>query len=369
MKIKSNKILLEKIFNTLEPAIDSVNPFPSLLGMFLDVSESTATIISSNGDISIKHKVISNSNFSIEKPGIVLVPSYLFRNIIRRLNGEIIIENKNGILYIENEGSIYTINCLDSKEYPQIDFELSDYLKVNLSSKFIKKVIRNVSFSASNNENSNIILSGVNFNLNEGKIISTATDSFRLSQEISEVNSKESFNFTITSKNLRDLFSNLASKEVELLIDENKINIIDENTVYQSKLISMPYLEVSKIIPKNFERKLIIDKKIFNSYLNKASVILNERYNAIDITISNEKIIISSQRKEIGATNIVLSNDFYSYSGNPVKFRLNNKFVKDAINVFDGNIEILMNSNTNPLLVKSESSLDNIQLISPLRMN
>ncbi|AAT27488.1 DNA polymerase III subunit beta [[Mycoplasma] mobile] len=369
MKIKSNRRTLEKILDIFNPTIDSTNPFPALLGLYFDVNESTTTIISSNGDVSIKHKIVSNENFKIIEPGILLIPSSLFRNIIKKIDGEVFIRNEGLILYLENEGNIYTINCLESENYPKIDFNLIDHKKVVINSSFIRDVIKNVSFASSSSETNNLVLSGVNFNLNLNKIIATATDSFRLAQESSSTLTNGDFNITITAKNLRDLFSNLNSEKVELLIDEYKINIIDENTIFQAKLINMPYIDVTKIIPKNFEKKLYIEKRVLNNYLNKAMVVLNERYSAIDVSISNEEIIFTSQRKEVGATKLVLKNDSFTFEGTPIKIRLNSRFIKEAINVFENNIEILMNSSEKPVLIKDKDSFNNLQLISPLRIN
>lgn len=368
MKFSFNQKKLLKKLENVNKAIDSMNVFLPLRNFFFDIQEDKVIIKGSNGNFSIETKIKANPNIlEIEEQGSFLVPSTLFLNIVRKCDGmmEFNIENNN--MKIKNERDIYEINLMDAKEYPSIDFELYGN-KINVNATELREAIKNVIFAASQKEEE-IVLNGVNLKMEDKKLIITATNSYRLAQEIIDINDDRNlfFDVTIHNKNIKDFIPAEANEEVVLYANDYKVNLVYQDTILQSKIIDVPYKDISKIFQTNFSKKIVIDRNVLSNAVSKATVITGDTYNKIRFNISEEQISISSVRDEIGQTNVILTNEQFGYEGEGIVITLNFKYLKEAINVFDGKIEIYLNNSHSIILITSEQKKNNKQIISPLR--
>ncbi|WP_027123028.1 DNA polymerase III subunit beta [Metamycoplasma spumans] len=361
MQLKINKLLLEHAIERVAKAIDS-NPFiPSMKGVLISAQDNKITFIGSNGEISIKHEVETSLDAEITVPGIFLVELSLFRNIIKKLDGDVVLDSDDKILKISTENDEYCLNLYPTNEYPDIDFEVyGDTLKIKWND--FKEMIRDVIFAASNNETT-LILCCVNIMAHNNKLKLVTTDRHRYAEVINDTESPAEFNISILSKNLRDLMNFEYSSDVILHISEHKILFQIDNTIIQSKVIDQPYQDVSKIVPKEFETELKISKKELNNLLNKASVIITENYNKIRFHILDDTLTISSTRDEIG--NAKVKTQKFEYNGQELKLALNGKYLKEAIAVYDDNLVISFTKNNLRIVITSPSKPNVLQLITP----
>ncbi|SYV89519.1 DNA polymerase III beta chain, partial [Metamycoplasma alkalescens] len=124
MKLKINKLLLDSIIERVAKAIDP-NPFiPELKGILIVAEGNKITLIGSNGTISVKHEIITSLDAEIITPGRILVDLYLFRNIIKKLENDIVLESQENKLNVETENDHFSLNLYNIFEYPDIDFSI-----------------------------------------------------------------------------------------------------------------------------------------------------------------------------------------------------------------------------------------------------
>lgn len=365
--IFDQKSFLKMLENSYK-AVDSINIFLPLRNFFIETYENKLIIKTSNGNFSIQNSFIEKSEIlEIKSLGKCLVPSTVFLNIIRKCENKIEIEKVNNVIYIKNNLDTYEINVLDATEYPSIDFELYG-TKININSNKLKSAIKNVLFATSQKEDE-VILNGVNLKLENQKLFITATDSYRLAQEIIDVNDDRNlfFDITVNNKNIKDFIPDNIEDEVVLYINDYKINLVYKNLITQSKIIDAPYKDVSNIFKKEFDKKLIINHSIFSNAISKATVITGDSYNKIRLQINKEQIIVTSIKDEIGNTKVVLMNDQYRYEGNEIIITLNFKYLKESINIFNEIVEVNMRNSQDIILITSKEKENSKQIISPLK--
>ncbi|BAP39477.1 DNA polymerase III subunit beta [Metamycoplasma canadense] len=363
MELKINKLLLDFAIERVSKAIDP-NPFiPELKGIFLIAEGNKITLIGSNGAISIKHEITTSLEAEIIVPGRILVDLSLFRNIIKKLDDEIILKSEENTLEVLTENDRFSLNLYNVTEYPIIDFsKYGEQLKVNWQK--LKNIIKNVSVSASALE-TNIILSCINISCQNKKIKFVATDKYRYTEEVIEIENDINFNISILAKNLKDALNFEYNGDVILNISDQKISFEIDNTTIESKVVDQVYLDVSKILPKNFAYYLTISKKELNNLLNKASVIITENYNKIRLFIQGDTLTISSTREEIA--NAEIKTQKFSYSDIELKLALNSKFLKEAIQSFDDEIKLSFTADKMRIVITSESNPNLYHLITPQR--
>lgn len=357
----------ETLLNSLEnviKAIDVNNIYVYLRYFYIDVLDEMITIKGSNGYFSIESKI--NTDIDVKSIGKFLIPSNTFLNIIRKCENEIHLKTNDSILEIENWKDKYQINLLDSNDFPNIDFSLYGN-KIKVNSEILKKAIDNVIFACSQT-NEDFILTGVNLKYEQGKLTLMATDSFRLSCETIEIKDDRniSFDITVMNKNIKNFIPNDLKEEVELYVNEHKINMINKLNNFQSKIIEAPYKSVSHLFDINFSKQLIIDKNIILNALSKVAIISGESsQNKVVFNISRENIKISTQSEEIGSSTIIIEKSNYEYDNDEISIILNYKYLKEAINVFNDKIRINLTESKGPILIDSENS-NSKQLISPI---
>ncbi|MGX9339648.1 DNA polymerase III subunit beta [Mycoplasma sp. 332] len=363
MELKINKLLLDAAIERVAKAIDA-NPFmPELKGILLSAEGNKITLIGSNGSISIKHDINVSLDAEIILPGKILVDLSLFRNIVKKLDNDIILKSKENTLELITENERFSINLYNLFEYPVIDFSVyGDQVKISWQK--LKNMVKNVSVSASTLE-TNIILCCINISAQNNQFKLVATDKYRYAEEIAEIADDVNFNISILAKNLKDVLNFDYSGDVILNISDQKILFELDGTVIESKVVDQVYIDVSRIIPKSFAYELIITKKELNSLLNKASVIISENYNKIRLHINDNILTISSTRDEIA--NAEIKTQKFSYNDSELKLALNSKFLKDAIQSFDDEIKLSFTADKMRIVITSQSNPKLYHLITPQR--
>ena len=207
------EILLENL-NVISRGLPAKSPMPILTGIKFEATDSDLYLTSSNTDISVE-VLINDVSLEITEPGKTVVPGKFFIEIIRKINSKkvnlYLIDDK--ILVIRADRGEYKLHIMDYMDYPNVDFVcLENPLK--LDAQILKKIIKETVFATAASEKKPI-LTGVNFKNEGGKLIATATDSFRLSQKIISIEDYNDFNITIPNKSLDELL-----KAIDLYDDE-----------------------------------------------------------------------------------------------------------------------------------------------------
>ncbi|AZZ65380.1 DNA polymerase III subunit beta [Metamycoplasma phocicerebrale] len=363
MELKINKLLLDNAIEKVAKAIDP-NPFiPELKGILLNAEGNKITLIGSNGAISIKHEILASMDAEIIVPGSILVDLSLFRNIIKKLDNDIVLKAQENTLEVLTENDRFSLNLYNAYEYPPIDFSIyGDQVKVNWNT--LKNIVRNVGVAASTLE-TNIILCCINMSAQNKKLKFVATDKYRYAEEVLDIEDDVNFNISILAKNLKDILNFEYNGDVVLNISDQKVLFEIDGTIIESKVVDQVYLDVSKIIPKNFAYTLVINKRELNNLLNKASVIISENYNKIRLHIQDQVLTISSTREEIA--NAEIKSQKFSYSDTELKLALNSRFLKDAIQSFEEEITLSFTADKMRIVITSESNPNLYHLITPQR--
>ncbi|MDP4042830.1 DNA polymerase III subunit beta [Mycoplasmopsis arginini] len=363
MELKINKLLLDNAIERVAKAIEP-NPFiPELKGILLIAEGNKITLIGSNGSINIKHDIETSLDAEIILPGRILVDLSLFRNIVKKLDNDIILKSKENTLELITENDHFSLNLYNVFEYPMPDFSIyGEQVKINWQK--LKNMVRNVAVAASVLE-TNIILCCINISAQNNQLKLVATDKYRYAEEIIEIDSNVNFNISILAKNLKDVLNFDFNGDVILNVSDQKILFVLDGTTIESKVVDQVYLDVSKIIPKSFANELIITKKELNNLLNKASVIISENYNKIRLHIAQDVLTISSTREEIA--NAEIKTQKFNYTDSELKLALNSRFLKDAIQSFDEDIKLSFTSDKMRIVITSDSNPKLFHLITPQR--
>ncbi len=371
------EVLLENL-NIISRGLPAKSPMPILTGIKLDVTSTDLYMTSSNTDISVE-TFVSDSSLEIQKPGKTVVPGRFFIDIIRKINSKkvslCLVDDK--VLVIKADRGEYKLHIMDPLDYPNIDFVSLENPLV-LPADRIKTLIKQTSFATATSEKKPI-LTGVHLKLDGTKLTAVATDSFRLSQTIMDVEDYKPFRITVPNKSLDELSKAIDNynENVTLYFSVNKLLVKFKNVLFQTRLLDGNYPDTSRLIPASYPIILKFNKDELLDAVERVSL-LSPRdkvssseiaYSIIKLTVSKDhSVMISTTNSAIGDAHEELIPTDTQISG-PITIGFSSRYLVEALRSFEST-EIALNCSEGirPFIITGEKDLNLTQLILPVRM-
>ncbi len=268
MKFNINQQDLQKSLNYCQGVIEKRSTLPILSNVLLEVGNSNLKITATDLDLIFIHKI---SDVEILEEGKTTTSSSIMYDIVRKFSsGKKINFSSSGEnkLHLESEKSVFNLNCINASEFPITEENFTEK-EFFIESKKLLKLLNKCKISVSNDETRHY-LSGIFFHLSqiEDKIYltSVATDSHRMSVSKVSLNEKVEFEpIILPKKTIFQLCALLENYEGEVKISniKSKIKFELNNSVLISKLIDGKFPNYVQVIPKENQKKLEVDLKLF----------------------------------------------------------------------------------------------------------
>lgn len=372
MKFKISRHHLLLALNTVSRAVSSKNPRLVLTGIKFELNQNGLYLTGSDNDVTIVTKIPYHLNedniiHPVENGVMVLSAKYI-TEIVRKLEGQMInfeVVDKT-ILKIQDDVSNFSINCMDSSEYPLVDLNLDGSI-IEIKAKELEEIINQTIFAASSSE-TRPILTGINFKCEDNVLECVATDSYRLAKKTLTLKNSSSFNVTIPSKTLLDISRILeGEKNVKISVSEKKVSFQFEKTFVSTRVINGTYPDTSKLIPTSFENKLLTLSQSLISAIDRASILFASSDKCVvRLFVDDEKAEISSRSQDIGS--VVEKITTYRYEGDALDVSFTAPYLIDAIRAIGTEeVYIFFNGDTKPFIVQSKDDRTITQLVLPVR--
>ena len=371
MKLKIKQNILMEHLNYAIKGISNKNIRPILNCIKFELTEDGLYLTSTDNDITIKTFIDKKNIEDIDTLGEIVVSGRYIYDIVKKLpndfiNIESVMDSK---IYITTTNSSFYLNCNNVSEFPIIDFEESEE-PIIIKNSIFKSAINQTAFASSTQE-SRPVLTGINFKIEDDILEFTATDSYRLAKKKINLDKKlsQSINIIVPTKNLVELVRMISDDEDNMVIHifNNKI-IFKFNTItLMSRLINGNYPDTSKLIPDEFEVKLLVNLNEFYNSIDRASLLTNEAdKNTVRLESNDNIVVLSSNIPEIG--NVEEKIEVKNINKKDIKISFSSKYIMDALRSLDcEEIELLFNSDIKPIIIKNPETDNLIQLVLPIR--
>ena len=369
MKFSVNQQELQKALSYCQGVIEKRSTLPILSNILLEVEDSKLTITATDLDLIFIQEV---NNVEIIEEGKTTTTSSIIYDIIRKfasgkkINLSLSSENK---LQLESEKSVFNLNCLNSSEFPLTDENFNDN-EFTINSKSLLKLLNKCKFSLSNDETRHY-LSGIFFHQTEieDKIFLTAaaTDSHRMS--ISKIRLSEKIEFEpiiLPKKTIFQLCSLLEDYDGEVKVSniKSKIKFELNNSILISKLIDGKFPNYSQVIPKNNQKKLEADLKLFVDSVDRVASISLDKKDGVKFNLTKNMLNLSVNNTSSGDGKESLNVKF----DHDLDISFNSRYLIDVASQLNGDkIEIFFNDTGSPALIKDPSDFDSIFVVMPMK--
>lgn len=370
MKITIKKSLLLNNLNKVTRAISGKAFDPALSSVKLDLDSKGLTLLGYNGDIAIKSFIKKNDDMMIEEEGKALITAKYFQEIVSKTPSESIsIEVLDDYKILLSAGkSIFNLNGISTKEYPDVNLETKDQ-KIEVPGTEFKEAIKQIAFATSLEEDRPII-TGINIKITGNVMQLCATDSYRLARRYIKLDNKikDTVNVTIPKTNAQELLNLIADNDEKIKFSffDNRLIAEYANFVFETRLINGSYPEVSNLFPTDFVLDINIDvNKLYKAIEMVSILIKDEEHSVVALEIKGNEMSFTLDSQEVGRAyqEIELDKEYADF-----KITFSSKFMLESLASFKSE-KILLQfvSNSKPIVLSDTENNNLSHLVLPRR--
>lgn len=325
-----------KIFSVVQDVLNAVptrTTLPVLSNMLLEVTDSKLKLAATDLDISM----ITTIPISTTKKGSITIPARTFAEILRELpESEIEINVTENRMELKVERGIYKISGIPSDEFPKLP-SVSLAKQIKIPGGDLAKMIRKTIFAVSTDE-TRPALNGVLWQTSGKFVQMVATDGHRLAKMSQKNNKLKGLHedIIIPPKVLNLLVKLLGDeeKDVGVIFGENNIVFNLGDSILASRLIEGPYPNFEQVIPKDNDKRLVVNKELLVSTVRRVSILSNTLTHQIKFSLKKDNLELSSANFDLGGeAKETISCD---YTAEPMDMGYNASYVLDILKQIDG---------------------------------
>lgn len=335
-----------------------------LEGIKLTAMGDTLTMFATDLELAIEKKI--NAQVLIE--GEIVVPGRLFADYAKKIEEEQVeldgtTTTKLVLRYLDSE---LQIKCLNADEYPMFRSVDTQNSFVILKREF-KDIIGRVLFSVASDDG-RPSLRGVCLNVKEDEIDAVASDGFRLAMAKAIIKNNGIIDkLVVPTKSISELSKLIDDGDdtVTVYVENNYMMVDLFHTKIVTRLISEDFINYEKIIPVTFSTVTTVDKKLFETAVDRVSLINRLDKKAFVKIEIKEDVILLNAHSDDGEINEKITTKLH---GKDLTIGFNAKYLIDCLRVIDEPVITLnFNASGSPGVIKSDSEKW-LYFILPLRV-
>ena len=322
---------------------------------------------------------------SIEREGKFIVNAQRLYQTVRVLPEDEITVDINDKLNctISSGKASFSMFAIRGEEFPNLPDLISDR-GFEISAESLRLMISKVSHSISDQEN-RPMLCGAFFKIKNDGIEVVSCDSYTLSRcqlkcdvsSIKEGSAALDYSFIIPGHALGELSKHLSEGEdtkVTFYLARKHAIIKKEDTIFFTRTIDSEYIDYERIVPKENDIFVTIDRERLLDSLERANIVAEEKIKGsgrsyVKLTLENQFLVITSS----SVNGNVFDELDCVHEGGDLEIGFNCRYLINSVKVSEGeNVRLSLKSPTQAITIEpAEESGDfsYFYMILPVRMN
>ncbi len=285
MKISINKNVLETVLLNTQPYLEKKDLSQITSHLYISSLEDSFIVKATDFEIGLE---FTTKNIKIIDSGIATANGKKLLDIVKILkDDEVILETINDYLYIKQNNSKFKLPMFNPNEFPEFP-KIEEKPKFELNSTLLVRSIKKIS-SAIDSNNPKFELNGALIDIKDGFLNLVATDTRRLAVVRLENQIEDNFSLIIPKKAIGEI-QKLFFDEIEMFYDQNTLIAKSNNFQFFTKLINGKFPDYERIIPKEKNYRLLLDRAKMIEAIKQISIVSNE----MKITFKPNTILFES---------------------------------------------------------------------------
>jgi DNA polymerase-3 subunit beta len=368
MKITIPRQDLLETVNRVKTVVAAKSALPILSHLLIEASGATIRVAATDLKVSIECTVECN----VQEEGALTVSSQRLSSILSELPDADITLNLNGNNVIELTcGKIDTkLFSLSPEEFPPIrSFE--DAEPIIMQQKTLKRLFNKTSFAICSDQ-ARYNLTGLLFELGEGKLTVVATDGRRMSlaNDVEGVPENAEARVIIPSKMIHELERLLGDEgEVRIFLDESQASFEFGAVRMVTALIEGNFPNYEMVVPKKHDKEAVLDTGKFTEAMRRTRTMTNDKFNSVRFSLADNVLTLRVTTPEVGEYEEEMPAE---YDGERVDIAFNPDFILDVVRRIDADKSCLvLKDASSPGVLKPyvEGPDDSyVNVVMPIRM-
>lgn len=360
--------------NSLQSITGKKGTMAILANILIQTQDNFIELIATDLEVGIKKNVAAE----IVSPGSLTLPAKILYEIVRESGSDTIkIEEKDkNWARIKAGTSIYNLAGTSSEEYPSFP-EYNEESLISLPCEIIKELIDKTIFSTAQERESNYTLTGILIEKekNEDKYLlrMVSSDGHRLS--IMEKELDEESEALVIEKNT--IIPRKGVSEIKKVCDGQKIFSIGadkkqlvvktKNSLMIVRLMNGEFPDYKSIVNVIEKTNVIeIERSKFLESLKRTNLFTEDTFNAIQLSVTDNKLILSSQNMDFGNAKDEMA---INYSGDVLDLGFNCRYFIDTLQVMRSEtIKAYVNSDQSPCFIEGDNDKGFVSIIMPMKI-
>jgi len=364
MKLQILQENLKSAVSLTSHFISSKAQLPILSNILIQTDKSKLILSATNLENSITTSVAAK----IEKEGEIAVNGKVLNDIVSNLSsGTIEIEVVKEQIKLVSPNFKLNILGTNTSDFPKLPKGIGKNPVVLNRDEFIQSLSK-ILFSVSLDE-TRPILTGVLFSFKNKSLSLVATDGFRLS----EINLKtkvesDDINLIIPKSILNEIIRIEGDNEIKFSYDKNNKQVIFRvgDNLLSSRIIEGEFPDYKKIIPKNIECTLNVDKYELDKAVKLSSVFSRDSGNIVKLKVKNNKLLVSAESSTSGSQETEL--EIRSEDSVDTEIMFNYRFIEEAVKVIENDEIQIKTTGPNTAAIFLDTNFSNfLHLIMPIK--
>ncbi len=319
---------------------------------------------------------------SIEREGKYIVNAQRLYQTVRLLpDGDLTVDiNEKLNCNISSGRASFSMFASRGEDFPTLP-ELTTDSGFSIPSATLKKIISRVSHSVAVQDN-RVVLTGAYFKIigNELEVVSSDSYTFskcNIKSDLRKItNADINYSFIMPGHALSELSKILPDEEdfrADIYISRKHAIIRCDDIIFFTRTIDGDYIDYNRVIPKENDIEVVVDKDVFLSGLERANLIAEEKIQGsgksyVKLHIDHKYIYLSS-----ASVNGNVSDEIEcEHTGADIEIAFNCRYLINSIRVVDAEkLKITLKGATLPMTVEPyecEDDFKSFYMIVPMRM-
>jgi DNA polymerase-3 subunit beta len=363
MKLKVTKLNLVNGLQIVQNVVGVRSTLPILSNVLLTADKSGLSLTTTDLDVTIRCAVEAE----VVKTGASTLPARRLASIVRELPDstiEIDVDDKD-VATVECNSSFFRILGLSEDEFPPIPKAEGKY-SYRIDQGVFREMLRKTAYAVSTDETRHV-LNGVLLSFKAGKVTVVATDGRRLAlvEHEMEFPKDSEVDMILPTKTVSELLHVLGD-EGEMRITGKETQILFEfgGIFVASKLIEGTYPNYRQVIPAQCDERITVERESLLTALHRVSLVTSERSNAMKMTFSRNKLVITMTSPDVGEARETLP---IKYTGKEIAVAFNPDFMMDPLkNLSNDEVFVEITDELSPGVIKCDIPF--IYVLMPMRV-
>jgi DNA polymerase-3 subunit beta len=365
MKIVTNRETLLKPLQIVGGVVERRQTLPILANILINAEKGRLTVTATDLEVELRTAVDVETSSEAD----FTLPARKLIDICRALPEEaklnIDIEGERAV--IKTGRSRFTLGVLPAQDYPNME-PSSAVHTFSISEGRLKGLIEKTHFAMAQQD--------VRYYLNgmlleqDGDIVRTvATDGHRLALSEEKLDSESQvFQVILPRKAVLELGRMLtdSDQELQVQVGTNHVRITIGDTVFTSKLIDGKFPDYQKVIPKDTDKEVVVDRELMKQALQRTSILSNEKYRGIRFNFKSGVLGLLAHNPEQEEAEEELE---ISYQGEEVAIGFNVGYLIEVFTVMTSNeVQMSLRDENSSCLIEAVGEGNSRYVVMPMRL-